>query len=402
MHSIKRVLIILTIMLGTCSCGKDNKIDKYDEYHKVANNLYEVIVDDYDYDYLLNDGYGNVDFVAGCSAIKEGNYLGRNFDYVASDAAEIVVRTAGKEGRYASVGMVGGLLWLTSDFMDSGLDEDAKKVIPLMLLDGINEKGLAIEINCVNSIDVGGSTMSTNPGKKKVAQLCVVRYLLDNAASADEAVELMKNIDIVNPRDLMGLISKGFEVHFLITDKDKTYVVEFDNTMPEGKKLVVMEGESVMTNFYLHKADVNNNVYPENSMGVERCRKLVDNRKTVNSMDSMKELMQSIRFSNSNRTDNEYDPGENFDNPYTCFSDHPVFDENVINYGNYKEHISEILDTMKKDEASLSSILKDPNLDNPNYLWATTHNSVYDLENKIMSVSVFERYDTYYDYSVNN
>ena len=42
MRGIKKILILLAIMLSICSCGKDNKIDKYDEYHKVANNLYEV------------------------------------------------------------------------------------------------------------------------------------------------------------------------------------------------------------------------------------------------------------------------------------------------------------------------------------------------------------------------
>lgn len=399
MKKIFSLSLAFLIVLSFCACGTSDVT--YDKYTLVADNLYEVVCDEYDYDYLLQNGTGNIDFIYGgaCSAIKEGNYLGRNFDFVVGDASEIVVKTPAKKGRYACVGMVGGLLWLTSDFVESGLDEDAKKLIPLMLLDGINEKGLAIEINCVNSRDVGGLTMHTNPGKPQVAQLCVIRYLLDNAASADEAIELMKNIDIVNVRDTMGLIENQFEVHFLIADKDKSYVVEFDNSMPDGEKLIVMENETVLTNFYLHRANVNEDVFSDYAMGVERYRKLVDNRISVDSVDTMKALMQSIRFSNSNRQDGEYDPGENFDNPYTCFSDHPVFGDDGINYKNYKEHIPEILEIMKKDDAKMTNVLKDPNLNNPDLLWATSHNTVYDLVNKTMSVSIFERFDKYYDYS---
>lgn len=397
----KHVALFLSLImsLSLCACGSEKSV-AYDEYTKVADQLYEVTCDDYDYNYLFEEGCGNIDFVAGCSAIKEGNYLGRNFDFVAGDYAEIVVQTPAKEDRYATVGTVGGLFWLTTDFMESGLDEDAKQLIPLMLLDGINEKGLAVEINCVNSADVGGLTMHTNPGKEEVPELCMVRYLLDHAASADEAIELMKSVDIVNTRDVMGLVSKNFEIHFLIADKDKSYVVEFDNSKPDGEKLVVLEDESVMTNFYLHLADTDKGIYPDNSMGVERYRKLVDNRSSVNSVETMKELMQSIRFSNSNRLDGEYDPGKNFDNPYTCLSDHPVFGDNPINYANHRENLDEIVKIMKRDEAEVTELLKDPELNNPNNLWVTSHNTVFDLENKTMSIAVYERYDKYYDYSL--
>ncbi len=394
------IILVSLLMVTSQSFSAENEnTAKYDEYKKIAANLYEVTVDEFDYDYLLKNGRGNMDF-AGCSGIKEGNYLGRNFDFIAGDAAEIVVKTTAKKDRYASVGMVGGLMWLNTKFMDNGLDEDAKKLIPLMLLDGINEKGLAIEINCVNATDVGGLTKHTNPGKKEVSQLCTVRYLLDHAATADEAIELMKSIDIVNNRDVMGLIARNYEVHFLITDKNKTYVVELSNNKPEGEKLVIMENETIMTNFYLHLADTQKNTYPDNSLGIERYRKLADNRSSVNSVESMKKLMQSIRFTNSNKLDGEYAPGENFDNPYTCLSDHPEFGENPVNYANHKEHLKEILEVMKTDDVLIAEVLKDPEMKNPNGIWCTSHNSVFDLENKTMSVAVFERYDKYYDFSV--
>ncbi|MDO4941046.1 MAG: carcinine hydrolase/isopenicillin-N N-acyltransferase family protein [Erysipelotrichaceae bacterium] len=400
---IKKIIasMLITFMcLTLCSCENKQEEIEYDKYTKIAENLYEVTCDEYDYDYLLTGDYGNIDFLNGaCSGIKQGNYMGRNFDFVAGDASEVVVKTTHKDGRYASIGMTGGLLWLSSEFMDNGLDEDAIKLLPILILDGINEKGLAVEINCVNSTDVGGLTMETNPGKKEVAELCVVRYLLDNAASADEAVEIMKDINIVNTRNVMGLNTYDFEIHFLICDANKSYVVEFDNTKQDGDKLVILEDESIMTNFYLHTCDPENETYSENATGIERYRKLVDNKESVNSLDDMKELMQSIRYSNSYRLDDEYDPGVNFDNKYTCFSDHPIFGDNPVNAINYKEHLEEIMSEMKVDSPEINRVLADPKLDNLSLLWCTSHSSVYDLANKKMSVAIFERFDTYYDYS---
>lgn len=397
MKKIVNLLLAIILVVSLSACHNDGG---YDKYEKIANNLYEVTVSDYDYDYLFKNGRNNYEFLYGCSAIKEGNYLGRNFDFIAGDASEIVVKTPSNKNHYASIGMVGGLLWLTEEFMKNGLDEDSKNLIPLMLLDGINEKGLCVETNCVNAIDIGGITMHTNLGKPQLPQLCVVRYLLDKAASADEAVEMMKNIDIVNTRDVMGLVSNGFEVHFLIADKDKSYVVEFDNTKPNGEKLIVMENESIMTNFYLHLANVDKEEYADYSIGVERYRKLKDNRNAVSSLADMKLLMQSVKFSNSNKLDGEYAPGELYDNPYTCFSDHPELGEITINYANYKEHLETVLQGMARDELAVKNLLKDPTLNNPNGLWVTSHNSVYDLKNKTMSVCIFERYDTYYDYAL--
>ncbi len=393
--------LILFLMLGIslCSCKNEEKI-KYDEYSKIASNLYEVTCNEYDYDYLFENGVGNRDFLGGCSAIRIGDYLGRNFDFVAGDAAEIVVKTPASKDHYASIAITGGLMWLTSEFMDKGLDKDAKKLIPILLLDGINEKGVVVEINCVNASDVGGITQHTNIGKKQVPQLAVVRYLLDKASSADEAIEIMKSIDIVNSRDVMGLVGYGLEIHFLIADKDKTYVVEFNNTKKDGEKLIVLENGNILTNFYLHMSDVENNVFTDHSTGVERYRKLKDNKDSVNSLETMKELMQSIRYSNGYKLTEEYSPGENYDNPYTCFSDHPLLGEEEINYGNYKNHVPELLEAMEKEGKEVANILKDPKLVNPNNLWVTSHNSVYDIKSKTMSIAVYERYEKYYDYSL--
>ncbi len=377
----------------------DNSV-KFNEYKKIAPNLYEVTVDNYDYDYLLKEGAcNNSSAPAGCSALRAGNFLGRNLDFIAGDVPEIIVKTPAKKGRYASVGMVGALMWLDGNTIESNQDEDAKQLIPLALVDGINEKGLVAELNCVNAVDVGGLTVKSNPGKKEISKFCLIRYLLDNAASADEAIELLKNSDVVVARDVLGLAAANYDLHFLIADKDKTYVVEFNNTKPDGEKMIVLPNEPIMTNFYLHLANYTKGSFPAHAEGVERYRKLVAQKRAIKSVADMKRVMQSIRYSNSSRQDGVYAPGKDFSNRFTCFSDNSVPDNPEVIYANYKEHIPELLSVMKNMEIETTNLLKDPKMYNPNSLWVTSHNTVYDIENKTMSVAIYERFNKYYDYS---
>jgi len=116
--------------------------------------------------------FGYSDLGADWSSI--GQFLGRNLDFIAGDAAEIVVRTTNKYGRYATIGVFGVMLWLNSEMMDARLtDADVIEFIPHFIVDGMNEKGVAIEFNVVNTLDTGaGFTLHTNPGKKEVSQIC--------------------------------------------------------------------------------------------------------------------------------------------------------------------------------------------------------------------------------------
>ena len=399
------VIALLIVVFTDISVGEAATLQG--NFKKLANQMYEVTYDDYQTDFdmkkLVDKGYSNVTFLGGCSAAKKGQFLGRNLDFIAGDAAEIVVKTTNKNGRYATIGMFGGMLWLNSEMMDAGLkDVDVIEFIPHFIVDGMNEKGVAVEFNVVNVRDTGGSfTTHTNPGKKEVSQYFVPRYLLDRAASADEAIEILKNIDVVSPNpDIGGIKASKYELHYLICDKDKSYVVEFDNSKPEGEKMIVMEGENISTNYYLHLSDYEKGIYPDYSEGIERYRKLKDNLSSVNSVETMKKLMQSVKYTNVNRLDGEYAPGKNFDNPYTGFSDHFSAEDNPINYSNYRKHFPELMESMKRTEALLKKILKDPKLENPNHFWVTSHNTVYDLKNKTMTVAIYERFDKYYDYSL--
>lgn len=379
-----------------------NQPKPYLSFKKIAKNLYETTVENYDYDYLLTQRYTNIDYLnGGCSAVRQGNYVGRNFDFVYGDVAALIVRTPHTKDRLETIAVTSGLFWFTNSAIEKGISDDKTKILPLCVLDGINEKGVMVEINCVNAADVGGKTTSTNEGAPKLSQSVVVRYLLDHATSADNAIELLKERDIVSQLDMdvMGLTSKGFEVHFLISDLEKSYVVELDKTKPNKERMVVLQNTTIMTNFYLHLADISANKYPDHSVGVERYKKLKDNQQSVTSLSSCKVMMESIRYSNSNRLDGEYDP--KLGNGYTCYSDHPEFGENEINYANYKDHIPEIEEKMRKEGEYTNKFIKGEVTENPDMLWCTCFTSCYDLVNKCFDIAIYERYDSYYHFDLN-
>lgn len=391
-------IVLCITTLPVLGCGKSAP---YLTFKKIGNNIYETTVSNYDYDYLLTQRYTNIDYLnGGCSAIRKGNYVGRNFDFVYGDIATLIVRTPHTNDRLATIAVTSGFFWFTNDAINKGIDDSKTKILPLCVLDGINEKGVMVEINCVNAADVGGKTTSTNQGAPKLSQSVVVRYLLDHATSADNAISLLREKDIVSQLDMdvMGLTSKGFEVHFLISDSEKSYVVELDSRANGTSKMVVLQNTTIMTNFYLHLADIPNGTYSDHAVGVERYKKLVDNQNSVTSLTTCKEIMESIRYSNSNRLDGEYDPA--LKNGYTCYSDHPEFGDNEINYANYKEHIPELERKMIVEGEYTNKFIRGEVTENPDMLWCTCFTSCYDLVNKCFDIALYERYNQYYHFDL--
>ncbi len=132
-----------------------------------------------------------------CSAVRNGNFYGRNLDLDYADISEFVIKVAANEseGRYASVGLA-AVLTLKSNEVGSA-SEAQLLAMPNMTFDGINENGVAINCNVCPAVDLDFATLlSTNYGKPRIHAISVVRYVLDHAKSAAHAVELLKNMDI--------------------------------------------------------------------------------------------------------------------------------------------------------------------------------------------------------------
>ncbi len=176
--------------------------------------------------------------VFGCSTLSvakaEGGYLfGRNFDWNACNA---LVITSYPQHGYASVSTV------NLDFIRQGagmagslLSDDIMIIAALYApLDGMNEKGLCVSVNMIQD----GDTISQDIGKPDLTTTTAIRLLLNQAATVEEALELLSQYDLH--------ASMNYMVHFAIADADGNSVaVEYiDNEM-------VVTKTPVMTNFYL-------------------------------------------------------------------------------------------------------------------------------------------------------
>ena len=177
----------------------------------------------------------------GCSTLsvvgQEGGYLfGRNFDWENCNA---MIVSAKPENGYASVSTV------NTDFIQAGgldtskLPDQIQAIVGLYApLDGMNEKGLAVSVNMIQDSD----TISQDTGKPDITTTTAVRLLLDQAATVQEAIELLNQYDLH--------ASMGMMVHFAIADVEGNSVtVEY----VENEMSVVET--SVVTNFYLTEGE---------------------------------------------------------------------------------------------------------------------------------------------------
>lgn len=357
--------LVLTLVFG----GQKKEEKMYSEPKKVAPYLYEITYKDYREDTERETLSNSQAF--GCSSVRNGNFYGRNFDFVFNDVPEFVIKVEANSNRHASLG-IATHLGLREANLENGEYDKQLELIPNFTLDGINDAGVIISDNVVSQYDTAELT-GTNPGAERLHIGLVPRYILDNANSADNAVELLKN------RDLYGDAAGGMYLHFMIADKDKTYVAEIiDN------KLVVEEktgDKQIMTNFYVNRKELN-----EHASGVERYAILQENYDQGKTFDGMRALMKRVRYSNAYR-----------------YSNNPVWYSEVFAQKALKDQNS---DAFKATVEDLKYVLADywnailgdkRDLENPMF-WHTTHNSIYDMSKKMLRVTVQEDYAHYFDY----
>ena len=179
---------------------------------------------------------------AGCCSIAASNagsaggkIFGRNFDY--PNGTAMILHTMPYKG-YESVStsypyfVTGNLWWKPTNQIESDAISLGLIYAPL---DGLNEKGLDMSILQLDE----ESTNQTDPNKKDVQTTVAVRYILDNAASVDEALEILRGFNMHNVFDTA--------YHYAIADNTgKSVVVEYINN-----EMKVKENVKVVTNHYL-------------------------------------------------------------------------------------------------------------------------------------------------------
>ena len=236
-----------------------NKLTDRSDY-----NLYSM---DVSYDYNLDDitGYGITDNQSmvdaivkeaipvlpvhievpnfGCSALgikattgdDAGHELtGRNYDFN-KDTSCMLVHAHPKDGyesiAFAALDNVGA-----NDATGSLVSRVASLTAPFICLDGINEKGVAVAVLMVSSDSVNQDT-----GKAKLPTTIAIRMILDQAASTEEAIELLEKYDM--------FAQAGGDYHFYVNDASgDARIIEYD---PEDEaRSIVATPVDAVTNFY--------------------------------------------------------------------------------------------------------------------------------------------------------
>ena len=381
--SLLAVFLVLSLALAASASAASFTAPK-----KLADYLYCMEYTDYKPDLTTGE---HVKTGFACSAVRSGNFYGRNLDLDYADVPEFVIKVAAKEGRYASLGMSANLS-LKSDGVDK-VSETEWLEMPNLTFDGINENGVAMNCNVTPADDLDFATLlSTNYGKPRIHAIAVVRYVLDHAKSAAHGVELLKNMDIYGSYGPCG-------IHWMLCDSKETYIIE----CIDGELIARNDTDNIMTNFYVNYAPntpyakhiaqagqtVAGKVYQgfpiltPHACGVERYAILKEHyAEGAQSAEGMAKLMERVKYTQAYEADTK---------PF-WYTEYTGGDLTIANAPmDFKASIQSCIDTYK---------LRDRNIQ-PNNFWQTWHTSVYDLANKTLRLNIQEDYSKHYDFRLN-
>ena len=338
--------------------------------------------------------FGELQGAVLCTSCRNGNFVGRNFDWGYDDVDECVMHIPAAEGRLASVGIVS---WFFPKEMQIAFDVDS--FLPELTMDGVNEKGVAINVNVVPGGDNGWTTNTNPKASKRLNAGFAVRTVLDNATNAAHAVEILES------RNIYSL--KPLEFHWMISDADESYVVEC-----VSNALVVLKAKEArpkMSNYYvthspsvgeydiLTNAALTATFHTPRAMGIERYANVSNGLESVDSVNAMYTHMTNVWYKLKYLPGNEQKywsdmngapiPGQ--PGTFTAFAG-PELNEarsnafkhiqaNYIAVTNYEAH-HEGSRTIDHDECPWLT----------NEVVHTVHTSIYDIEKRMLRVVVQE------------
>lgn len=313
----------------------------------------------------------------GCSSVVNGNFVGRNLDYFNTPAPYFMVWTDGGQDHYASLAISPSPLDVSDALNSSAKAKDDINLyntpeqmarLTTMALDGVNEKGVCCTTHVVHAWDSSNTEKGTNPGAPELSLFMVCRYVLDHAATADEAIELLKKRSI-------RVVSPNMVFHWMIADCNHSYIVEVVDD-----QLRFTDKKKVMTNFIV--TDDGLRAHP---WGMERMRILEEHYSEGSSVEGMYNLMRRVQYSQKYKPDtkpfwySEYTGTAPDGKDITIHT--PLYDPS--------------LQALMKHEMEAFKVVTPEN--NPLLLWDTTYGNVYDMANKTMRIMMHEKYDTFYD-----
>lgn len=301
----------------------------------------------HEYDYAKGDAFMKKNYApaGACSAVRNGEFMGHNYDGQYDWVRETIVHTPAEQGRHATVGVTASINLVPENPVIIPVN-GYFKYAPFCTLDGINDAGFACALNLVEADH--GHTTGTNPGKEDLNIYMAVRYLLDYAGSVDEAIKLLEEKNLYS--------SANMELHLMLADAKETAIVEFiDN------KMVVKKDAKIMTNFFNTQEG-----YNAHAKGIERFEILEKNFEEGNTKTGMQNLLDRVKYSKL------YDRS----NPNPWYSEFASATKNISVYSP-KEELAALLE---KHTNIYENRLRTYDC------WTTKHRVVYDLKNKTLNI----------------
>ena len=244
-----------------------------------------------------------------CSGVRKGDYIGRNADVYTGFDTVLVLRLSRRCARYSSFGIVTDyFIPNLPDMITRQEKDDTYYMLPQLVGDGINEKGLSVMMFMVpnseaseDKSDWGGrewgkSAAYTNPSAAKTYNtMLLARFVLDNAANVDEAVELVRAVNWFDP-DRFTSSGHAGALKWMVSDSGKSAVIEcIDNEM----KIMVTEDINhpslctITANFssYLFSKGI----IQDGASGYERYDQMLElYDKEDDSLDGLKRILKSV------------------------------------------------------------------------------------------------------------
>lgn len=360
-------------------------------FRKYGDWLYAAEYNNIDYEYAKAH-YDSRYLPGACTAVRNGDIIGRNFDWYYNEDITMVTRTAPGSGRYEVLGICTSAPRLVRSLAESGKLDEAYRIAPFYLTDGINSEGLYCNINVVTPEASKGRTTGTVPTVERRDKICMTmlpRYILDHYATVDAAIDgLQKYVSIYAPD---SEVYSG-EFHFMLADGSKTVILEFVNNAIKATEVGPEEDyPGVMVNFYVDGVTVNDdgtitrNVSEDGNangvtpfgQGIERHNIAVAGLADADDVAGMKTLMRSLFYTKAYTLEsNKW---------YTEFTG-DWGDLGTTTVSSATADFATIMEKASAKYTNRSRTKGDPNFGT----WQTTHSVVYDLENMTLDVCVQE------------
>ena len=264
------------------------------------------VLDDYNFEQMVEDRTGQALYPAGCSQARKGNFVSRNLDWYQLDESVYMVSvpTTGKHLGSLTVGALNSNYTHDSDM--SQLTNQEANLLMAYATDGMNTAGVYIGVNvcpydemkessATGAIDYQAPAGSVNADKPQLTLNFLCRLVLDNAKSMQDVKDIIQG---TNWKDVESMTGAGFQLHWLIATKDASCVCEFIDGKPvfiDAENLSSPGYGTIMTNFsnYLNAKGV----IQSHGAGYERFETLKSAYDKAEGLEGAKDLCRAVYYS---------------------------------------------------------------------------------------------------------